>query len=330
MKIEKRSGGYRVQPMRDGKRYSLTFDHKPTKSDIEQALFDAIARENQSNGIGVTFKKACELYNDSKKNVLSATTYREYTNTPKRLPDWFLNMNVSEITQDNINWCINELSVDRAPKTVRNYHGYISSVLSIYNPSLNISTTLPQKSQEKAYMPTESDVKNIIQASIGTEYEIPIKLSCYGLRRSEICAITSDDVDENGILYIHKTKVMDNNKKWIVQERTKTSASCRYVPIDKALANQIREHGCAYSGHPNNIYDFLDSTQKKLGIPHFRLHQMRHYTVSKLSSIGMKDADIMEVCGYETDYVMKKIYRESLQNEKEKRNKLNKITKNLF
>lgn len=329
MKAKKRGGGYRLQPMRNGKRYSLTFDHKPTKAEIEQALHDAITREEQAHGINITFRQACDLYNSSKKNVLSATTYREYCNTVGRLSDWFLDKKVDDLTQDDINRQINELALNRAPKTVRNYHGYIASVLGVYRPSFHVSTTLPKKSKSKTYMPTENDINRIITLASGTEYEIPLKLACYGLRRSEVCAITADDIQDN-ILHVHRTKVMDIDKNWIVQERTKTSSSNRFVPIRKDLAVQIKKKGYAFAGHPGDIYDFLKRAQDDLGIPHFTLHKMRHYFASKMSAMGTPDADILDIGGWETDHVMKELYRESLQNEKQKRAVLDKMMDNLF
>ena len=123
---------------------------------------------------------------------------------------------------------------------------------------------------------------------------------------------------------------MDIDKNWIVQERTKTSSSNRFVPIRKDLAVQIKKKGYAFAGHPGDIYDFLKDAQDKLGIPHFTLHKMRHYFASKMSAMGTPDADILDIGGWETDHVMKELYRESLQNEKQKRAVLDKMMDNLF
>ena len=57
---------------------------------------------------------------------------------------------------------------------------------------------------------------------------------------------------------------------------------------------------------------------------------MRHYFASKMSAMGTPDADILDIGGWETDHVMKELYRESLQNEKQKRAVLDKMMDNLF
>lgn len=329
MKTEKIGTSYRVRPMRDGKRYCLTFDHKPTKGDIETALMDAIQREKQSKGVDVTFKQACKLYNDSKKNVLSASTHRDYLKLARNIKAWFLELKIEDITQDDINKLVNELALDKSPKTVRNYHGYISAVLGVYRPSLNISTKLPQKRRNRLYTPSESDVKKVLDASKGTAYELALKVLCYGLRRSELCAVSGDDIQGN-ILHIHATKVLNSEKKWIIQERTKTSESNRYIPISQDIADQIKQQGYVYNGHPNNISKYLCETEKKLGLPHFSAHSFRHFFASRLSQMNVCDADILQLGGWSTDYVMKEHYRESLQNEEEKRQRLQELTSTLF
>lgn len=318
-----------MQPTRDGRRYSLTFDHKPTKSDIEHALMDAIIRDRQSKGIDMTFQQACDRYNSSKKNVLSATTYREYYGIPKRLSKWLLDKKIGDITQNDIDRQINELALNRKPKTVRNYHGYISAVLGTFRPGLNISTTLPQKSKNDPYIPTDEDVKKILTISKGTEYEIPLVLMCYGMRRSEVCAITADDVEDD-VLHITKAKVFNADKQWIIQNRNKSTASTRDIVIPKHIAEIIIERGYAYNGNPNNITDYLTRTEKLLGIPHFSAHKLRHYFASKMSALGIPEADILDLGGWETDHVMKAVYRHSMQKEAQKRRISAQLGKELF
>lgn len=329
MRVEKRGSGYRVRRMLDGKKYSLTFDHQPTKKEIEKAFYELVEKDKNSHGYNITFLQACEQYTESKKNILSASTYKEYKRTPARLSKWFLDLKIENITQNDINKQINELSLNRAPKTVRNYHGFISAILGTFRPDMNINTTLPQKVKKEPYIPTDDDIKAILEKAKGTQYELPIKLLCYGLRRSELCAITADDVDGD-ILHITKAKIYSYDKGWIIQNRNKTSASTRDIVIPEDIAREIKENGCAYDGHPNNITDFLDRTEKELGIPHFSTHKLRHYFASKMSAMGIPDADIMALGGWETDNVMKTVYRHSMKKEKEKREIADRLKKELF
>lgn len=127
----------------------------------------------------------------------------------------------------------------RSPKTVRNAHGFISAVLKPFNPNLILNTSLPQKARNEPYIPSDDDVKKIISAATGTRYEIPILLAVYGLRRSEICALTLGDISGN-IVTINKSKVQDSSGNWVIKTTTKTEESTRKI----YLADEIIEKIC--------------------------------------------------------------------------------------
>lgn len=70
---------------------------------------------------------------------------------------------------------INSLSVGRSPKTVRNFHGFISSTLGTFRPDMkNFYTTLPKRVKKEPYIPSDDDVRKILEHAKGTEFEIPI------------------------------------------------------------------------------------------------------------------------------------------------------------
>lgn len=311
MKIEKLpSGKYRVRKTYQKKTYSVIFDEKPTQKEAMKALTEEMENETIRTA-HMTFKVAAEEYISIKENVLSPTTIREYKSTISRLSTKFTEINISDITALDVQKEINLLSKDKSPKTVRNYHGFISAVLGTFRPNLIINTTLPQKLKTEPYIPSEEDVKRIIKEIEGTQFEIPILLACYGLRRSEICALTLDDLKEN-TLTIDKAKVMGLDKKW-VNKTTKTTESTREVIISPILADKIRNQGFIYQGHPNSISKHLTRLQDKLGMPHFSLHKLRHYFASKMSALGIPEADILKLGGWNSDHVMKTVYRHSLQ-----------------
>ncbi len=54
----------------------------------------------------------------------------------------------------------------------------------------------------------------ILEHAKDTEYEIPILLACYGLCRSEICALTLEDINGD-IVSISKAMVPDENREWV-------------------------------------------------------------------------------------------------------------------
>ena len=316
MRIEKLpSGSYRMRKMYKGKMYTVVTDYKPTRKEAIQLMADQL-NQVQENHKRMTFRNACETYIESKRNVLSPATVRGYKCAAKALSDGFLDENIHDITAAGVQVEINRLAKDHSPKTVRNYHGFISAVLGVYCPRMKLYTTLPQKIKNEPYIPSDSDIKQILEYAKGSQFEIPIILACYGLRRSEICALTADDVDGDAIK-ISRAKVLGDKADW-VDKTTKTTASTREIIIPQEIAEKIREQGYVYRGHPNSITIYLAKAEDKLGLPRFSLHKLRHYFASKMSALNIPEADIMRMGGWETDHVMKRVYRHSMMDKEEK------------
>lgn len=309
MKIEKNGNKYRYRKMLDGQKITLTFDHKPTQQEILTAL-----AEHDFSAVKGSFLLCAQSYIYSKSNVMSPKTVREYKNLLKNsIPVSFKQKSLSQITQTDIQLLINEYSKDHAPKTVRNLHGFISAVLRQFRPNMNIHTTLPQKREFEPYTPSQQDVERILEASRNDKmYHVPFQLGIMGLRRSEICALTMDDIDaETNTLTISKAKVVNSNNKWVIKE-PKTTASNRKIYIPDNLINEITENGYIYNGFPNSIGKALTRYQKQLGIPHFRFHDLRHFFASYAHSQGISDADILASGGWKSDYTMRKVYRHEM------------------
>lgn len=331
MKIEKLpSGSYRIRKMYKGETYTIVFDHKPTQKEAMQAMAAELDKIQHKKDEGLTFKSAGEKYIDSKKNVLSPSTIRGYITILQQTSESFLRINVLDITALDVQTEINQLAQKCSPKTVRNHHGFISAVLGIFNPNLKLCTTLPQKVKNEPYIPSDDDVRRILEYIKGTEYEIPIVLACYGLRRSEICALTLDDIDGD-VVSINKAKVLGDANEWKLKT-TKTTASTRDVIIPLEIADKIRDQGYIFKGHPGKITEYLHRAQDHLGIPQFSLHKLRHYFASKMSALGVPEADIMRAGGWETDYVMKGVYRHAMEdkNKAAQRDAARKLGNTLF
>lgn len=309
MKIEKLpSGSYRIRKMYKGQSYTVVFDYKPTQKEAIQAMAAKLDKV-QEKRTSMTFRAAAEEYIEIKRNVISPSTIRGYTTIINQLPGSFMDINIHDVTSMDVQTIINSISKKCSPKTARNYHSFISAVLGTFCPNLKLNTTLPQKLKNEPYIPSDDDIKRILNYSRGTQYEIPIILACYGLRRSEICALTLNDI-QGDIVKINKAKVQNEKREWVTKT-TKTTASTRDVIIPMETADKIREQGYVYHGSPGRITAFLHSAQDKLDMPRFSIHKLRHYFASKMSAMNIPDADIMKMGGWETDHIMKSVYRHS-------------------
>lgn len=310
MKPEKLpSGSYRVRKMYKGRTYTLMFDDKPSQREIIERLNEAM--DDAPTGSFASFAKE---YVNTRTSVLSPSSIRTYNRLINNLSDDFKKTKLRDITQAIVQKEINDYAKNHAPKTVRALHGFISAVLGTYKPNMTLRTTLPQKIIKERYLPSEDDIKRILEASKGTGDSIAFQLGVLSLRRSEICALELDDLKENE-LRIHANMVYDDDNKWVKKECPKTDASNRTIYIPDALVDEIKEKGYFFKYTPPKLNEHLHKYQDKLKIPRFRFHDLRHYFASYASTI-MPEQDAMALGGWKSDFVFKQIYRESM---KEKR-----------
>lgn len=320
MQIEKLpSGSYRVRQQYNKKLYGVVIDHKPTQKEAMELLSELMKDDVVDPS---SFSAAAERYIKLKANILSPRTIREYEMMPKRLPEWFQRVNVAQITADTVQQCINELAASCSPKTVRSLHGFISAVLKRARPHLMLNTTLPKLQKKEPYIPKKEDLQAILKEAENTQYSIPIRLACYGLRRGEICALEISDLDASDVIHITKDLVQDSSGNW-VKKPPKTPGSVRDVPIDHELAEEIRKQGYVFQGFPGTISNFLARTQKKLGLEHFSIHKLRHLFSSILLDKGYDLKTIQELGGWQGSETVMKVYLHSLKlKDEEKRRRI--------
>ena len=321
MKVEKRSSGnYRVTKMYKGKRYRVTFDHKPTDKEITIAIAEKM--EETETGASGSFESVAKEYIANRKGVISPATERTYNIKINQLSDDFKSINIFDITNEIVQNEISLFALDHEPKTVKTLYGFISSVLAVNRPNLRLRIKLPQTIQKSVYEPSSEDIKKILERAKGTEYSVAFQLGVLSCRRGEICAASIDDLSGNE-LRIHRSMVY--NKQWIVKETPKTDASNRIITLPESLADEIREQGYIYNNHPNALNKAIHRFQSGLGIPQFKFHALRSYFASYAHSMGIPDGDIMAIGGWSTDSVMKSVYRKSLEeSKKESQQKFNK------
>ena len=319
MTIEKLpSGNYRISEMRNGKRIRITLDHKPTQKEAK-VLFDE-KEFKVSNS--TPFKKAAENYIELKSNVLSPSSIRGYNIIVRHLDEDFLNKPIDSIDLPCMQLLINTLATYQAPKTVRNTNAFIMSVLKFYGINIQ-SPTLPPKKKKDEYIPSEDDIRRILAEVKGTQYEVPFILGTLGLRRSEICALTPEDLNGN-VLTINKALVLNENNEWILKDTTKTEASRRTIAVPDYVANLIRENG-ACPCTPHSLYWKLQRVQMSLDIPRFPFHKLRHFFASYMHELGYSDKQIQEFGGWKTDHIMKSVYQHAMSMEEVKNNISNQI-----
>lgn len=308
MTIEKNGNKWRISEMRNGKRYRVSVDYEPTKKQARQLIDEKIKTNTVSNDLRDTFATSAEKYIKIKYNVLSPSTIRAYYSMLSNMSDTFKRRKTADITQEDVQKEINDYTVGHSPKSTANLHGFISAILGIYRPNLILHTTLPQKVKYEAVTPSEDTIKRLLSEIKGTDFEIAFRLGVYGLRRGEICALTSDDLEGN-LLSINKSKVRDERGQWVIKPIPKTTGSQRTIYIDDDLADLLRAAGDAYSKNPNKLNQKLTSILTALGVPVFRFHDLRAYYASMAHALGIPDAYIMANGGWTSTNILNRVYK---------------------
>lgn len=324
MSIEKLpSGNYRIIFYIKRKKHSIHVTYRPTKRDEARLIqeymesIDALPAAKEDR----TFQNYADEYIASKEKVLSASTIRGYKAALKGLPKEFKELRFYQIEQHDITRLVNDMVGSVKPKTIYNRHGLVSAVIKEFRPKFILTTKLPRKEPKDIYTPCEKEVKALFEYvennKRANRYYIPLYLAALGLRRSEIGALTIDDLSEDNTITVSKAKVINSDKEWVIQGYTKTERSNRIVPIPAKLASAIREQGFIYNGDLNSFYKAITSIEKKLGLPHFGIHRLRSYFASKAHALGIADSVILKMGGWKSDNIMKSVYRKALQEEME-------------
>lgn len=316
MNIEKRANGkYRIRQMVDGKMYYVTVPFKPSTKRAKEIMDEYVENNRPKRIEEITFGEASKRYIESKKNVLSPATVRGYNTIIRNLPDYFKEMLLTDVSDYELQKLINNYSADHTPKSVRNIYGFVRAVIRLFYPKSDISATLPQKRRVEPHIPSYDDVMRLIECARGTEYFCAIYLAVLSLRRSEICALTLEDLDKDNNLTINKALVPSDDG-YTLKMTPKTDDSYRTIPLPKEVADVIREQGYIFNYQPQAIDQFIRRNLPRLGIEPFSVHKLRHFFCSYAHQMGYSDAQIQKMGGWSSSSeVMKRVYRHALEEE---------------
>ena len=313
----------------DGKRHyeSFTgFDYN--KVMLEVAQFKSDKKQDKLEqaiaGTKLTVADAMDQYIDSKSAILSPSTIASYKAIRRNNLLDLQPLLITKVTQELVQISINKEAMNKTPKTVRNIHGFLAAVLQVYRPDLILRTTLPQKVKAEIAIPTEEEIRLLLNTAKGTEMEIPLILAaCCGMRRSEIAALTWKDVDfGKNTIKIKKALVMDDDNE-LIEKTTKTTAGTRTIRmfpvVSETLINYKEAHpddGGYISIRPDIISHRFEKLVKRTGIQHYRFHDLRHYTVSVMLSLNIPKNYIADFVGHETENMIDKVYGHIIQSRK--------------
>lgn len=306
MKIRKLpSGNYNTQIQVNGKRKSITAS---TRNDVRRLAMEyAVTR---SDAPSAPLGLLVDNYIESKRNILSPSTVERYERIRKRHFHRLMTYSVDQLTSERVQKEINLMSAEYSPKTVRNAYGLITATLDLYAPEVKFKVTMPAKVKTEYHIPTTEDVNALInQASPNLKTAIMLAAFC-GLRRGEIAALTDADIHDN-VLHVSKSAVIDSNHQILIKT-PKTYHSDRIVMMPDIVKNHLEgKEGKICPIALSTITREFDALRDRLGLK-CRFHDLRHYYASILHAIGVPDQYIMEQGGWKSDFMLKAVYRNTL------------------
>jgi integrase len=203
-----------------------------------------------------------------------------------------------------------------SPKTVQNVHGFLSAVLSEFKPEMALRTTLPQKVRHEVIIPTEDDIKRIVEACIGTKYELPILLAIWlGLRESEIRGLTWDSVSGNRIHIRQAIVQIEKGEDAIKGPKSTSGNRTIRAPqhIIDIINRQPKKDDFIIHMTGRAMYGGLCRICEKIGIQHYRFHDLRHVNASVMLALGVPDKYAMQRMGHATNNMLKTVYQHTME-----------------
>lgn len=326
------SGSYRCQVFAgyeivDGKKKRVYESFTaPTKREAEALAAKWAERKNRRPD-DITVGEAVRKYIETKENVLSPSTIRGYVSSEKHFEN-ISTKKLRSLTSADVQLWISGLSADLSAKTVRNAYALLTPALTMFAPGLQLNVTLPQIQRKKVEFLTDEQMKRLLDHVKGKKLWIAVMLArYYSLRRSEICALQSEDLNGN-ILTIRRAMVPDKDGNWITKERPKTDSSYRYLIIAEPLLSVLKDcNGQIMDCNPDALFDRFRRALKALKLPPIAFHTLRHMFATKAAKENIPDIFTAKMGGWNPgSTVLKRIYQNAQDDDlKEQMNKLNEI-----
>jgi len=245
----------------------------------------------------------------------------------------------------------------KKPGTIRRYHAQLSAALSLgvrwgwikANPANNARPPSPEAAEIRP--PSVEDVRRLIEAaekehaSLGTALAL---LALTGMRRAELCGLQWGDVDlDGGTIEVRRSVSRGIEPGTLVLTTPKTARSVRRLVIGEAGVAILKAHrgrceSFAYemdatltdgsfvvSYYPNGaeplapetLTTLMSKLRRRLKLPDFRLHDLRHFVASAMIAQGLNVRQVSDALGHSRPSITLDVYSHQFGGDLDERRK---------
>ena len=376
--IRKRGNSYQIRVScgynTNGKQVEQSITWKPEDGMTEKQIEKELKRQT------VLFEEACnngyltastkfedfaeQWFRDYASINLKLQTIRTYEALKKRAYAYLGHMRLDKITVRTIQKFVSILSGNAsgnekagmpipngglAPKTVRNYVTFISTVFDYAvklqmiqtNPCRNV--TLPKLTTKDRSVYTLEEVQAMLtffeeENETNMKYVIFYTLAAFtGLRRGELLGLEWKDIDwDNHLISVERTSAW-TKEKGIYTDTPKTDSSVRIIKIPEVIIEKLREYkkwqdeykasmGSKWiehdrlftkvNGEPMGLrspYKFYEKFCERTGLRFVNIHSFRHFNASIMILKGVDVKTVQACLGHNDATTTLKIYAHSFR-----------------
>lgn len=312
------SGNYRVKAYDKSTKKYKSFTAK-TKREAERMAAEWLVNNMLDEDQSITVEQAANAYIEAKTKVLSPTTIQGYNTILRNSMDRILQVRLSDINHRLVQDWVNELTVSKSPKTVRNIYGFFTAILSYNDCEVRLSKVrLPQKCRTFKRLPP---AQVIIDAFRGSDIELPVLLGVWcGLRMSEILGIRKCDISGD-VLTISQVAVTVN-REVVIKKQAKTYGSNRQIRLPKPILELIgkyesKPHEPIIKYTHKQIYGRFVKTMEREGYK-ITFHDLRHINASVMAALNIPDIYAMERGGWSSTSTLKGVYQQTFDTDRKR------------
>lgn len=274
----------------------------------------------------VSVRDAFNSFIRKNEKIFSPSTIKGYHSVYRCFFSRYADRKVTSIMQKDLQSYISENASNLSSKTLMNRVRLFIQFMTPYVPEAkNWQFRMPPVKKYEIYIPTKDEVEQLLAYAHQEfpEYELPIMLGAFcGLRRSEIGALSYDDVDlEKKTVTVSKAVVLDSSRAF-VKKMPKSYAGFRSVPLSDRMVQFIRERQKIelrlITVNPEQITDHFPAILQGSGVHHMRFHDLRHFFASYLVTLNIPDLYAIRLTGHSTTSMLQRVYQHTMSEAEKK------------